>query len=424
MWKWLLGFGIPVFVLLAWLWLRSGPRGPVPTVDPIIRWNAEHARLEDNAADLYREAFDRLVGKEDSAWQRSDRRPSDPVPPEAAAWVEQNQDALELARLAAERRNCWFVLERTTNTDFSPSHLPQMRILAKLLHWRALIAAHDHDAVALADAAVAADRIARHVDEGSPILLNALVGIAIRALACNEVTWPMLWPEFSAAERAKYLKRLEPIFDPSPPLGKVFAGEQELYAWMYAAVTPTWQQTLMAAPDRVAGELERCFRPLRDLAALPVERQCDPEDPLVVQVRALENEPASMLNVPSLFSRMVFPSLSRALTIRVHLITDQRGARTVLELYAYRDRTGAWPDSLEALAGDFEIDPFSGQPFVYRRTDDGFTLYSVGFDRKDNGGRHDPRMGEDRTDSDYVFWPIPEPQATSAPAPQPDQPPK
>ena len=134
-----------------------------------------------------------------------------------------------------------------------------------------------------------------------------------------------------------------------------------------------------------------------------------------MQVQALANETPSKLNPSRLIASILFPSRSRVLSVRARFIAEQRGTRTVVELYAYRDRTGALPDALDALPGDFKIDPFSGAPFVYRRTDDGFTLYSVGFDRKDNGGRHDRRFGEERTDSDFVFWPIPEVTPTSAP---------
>ena len=40
-----------------------------------------------------------------------------------------------------------------------------------------------------------------------------------------------------------------------------------------------------------------------------------------------------------------------------------------------------------ATLPSYTIDPFSAGPFIYRRTDDGFTLYSVAIDRDDDGGR-------------------------------------
>jgi hypothetical protein len=425
--KWLIACVCLLLILplLGWLWQQLGPRGPVPTVDPIVRWNAEHAQLEDNAADLYHAAFERLVGKKHPAWREMHRLPSAPVPPESAAWVEQNQDALELARQAAQRRHCWFVLERNPNGDLNPSHLSHMRALAKLLHWRILVAVQQHDAATLVDSATTIDRIARHAHESAPDLVNSVMATSMKAMALDTVLQPMLWPEMSPADRAAYLAGLAPIFEPPPPLTSVLAGKQELDLWMYAAGPAVpWQMRFLAAPARVAGELERYFHPFRELAGVPVEQACDPGNPLVGQVHALENEPITKWNIPRMFAHILLPSMSRVLFLRARFIAEQRGAHTVLELFAYHDRTGARPDSLEALAGDFKIDPFSGKPFIYCRTDDGFTLYSVGVDRQDNGGRHDPRFGEDRTDSDYVIWPIPERQATSAPAPSPEQLPK
>jgi hypothetical protein len=164
--------------------------------------------------------------------------------------------------------------------------------------------------------------------------------------------------------------------------------------------------------------LERYFAPLRALAAAPVERQCDPADPLVAQMQTLENEQPSKFNAPRMFASIMLPSASRALQIHNRLITRQRGTRTVLELFAHRDCSGAFPESLDALDGDFKIDPFSGQPFIYRPTADGFTLYSVGINRKDDGGQHDPRFGEEKQDRDFVFWPIPDREPKS-PATQP-----
>ncbi len=419
--KWLIGCGIVLLLLLTVvLWLQSGPRAPVPTTDPIVRWNAEHAQLADNAADLYRAAFAKLVGDEKSAWWTDFRKVTDPVPPEAVAWVEQNHDALELARQATELPHCWFVVESTPDGNYLLPHLGQLRTLARLLRWRVFIAAEQHDATTLADSAIEIDRFARHVDDGIPCVINALVGMAIRALAIDGVTRPLLWEEMSDADRRAYLARLMPIFDPPPALADVLVGEQELLVWMYlSAAPPSLERTLIASPERAAGELERYFRPLRELAAEPIERQCDPSDPLALRIQAIENERPSKFNVPRRVASILIPSLTHALSIRARLISAQRGTRTVLELYACRDRTGDFPDTLKALGGEFSTDPFSGGPFIYGRADDGFTLYSVGIDRKDNGGRHNPRVGENRTNRDFVFWPIPDREPTSQPTTKP-----
>jgi hypothetical protein len=370
--------------------------------------------MEDNAADLYSAAFASLVGEEDRAWSENRCRATDPVPPEAAAWVEQNQKALDLVREASEQPHCWFTLVRDERGDVSLSHIEQVRTLAKLVRWRALLAVQQRDPTTLADLVITLDRVGRHVDSGPPELIHALVGMTIRAMLCDVATAPMLWPELSSEDRAAYLARVTPTFDSPPPLTEALAGEKELVVWTHVARSSAALRMVLAPSSRVAGELERYFRPLLEWAAKPVEQQCDPADPLVVQARALEVEEPPRGNIPRVTASILLPSASRSLVLRARLIAQQRGTRTVLELFAYQDRTGALPDSLETLAGDFTIDPFSGRPFVYRRTDDGFTLYSVGVDRQDDGGRHDPKFGKDNKGRDFVFWPIPECEDRSA----------
>jgi len=66
-------------------------------------------------------------------------------------------------------------------------------------------------------------------------------------------------------------------------------------------------------------------------------------------------------------------------------------ARTGLACKLYKSRTGRYPESLEALVpgilNEVPIDPFTGRPLVYRREGDGFIVYSLGSNEKDDGGR-------------------------------------
>lgn len=80
---------------------------------------------------------------------------------------------------------------------------------------------------------------------------------------------------------------------------------------------------------------------------------------------------------------------------------DVNGLRTVLALERYERRKGEYPDHLEQLVPAFlqEVpsDSVSGMPLVYRRIDRaadphgrGYLLYSVGDDRRDDGGVEHP----------------------------------
>jgi hypothetical protein len=67
--------------------------------------------------------------------------------------------------------------------------------------------------------------------------------------------------------------------------------------------------------------------------------------------------------------------------------------RTIIALAIYRDKNGEYPDSLDDLAPDVlaiaPVDPVYGGPLGYRRTDDGFLVYSLGFNGADDGGSND-----------------------------------
>ena len=56
------------------------------------------------------------------------------------------------------------------------------------------------------------------------------------------------------------------------------------------------------------------------------------------------------------------------------------------------------------------MDAFSEKPLVYKKTDDDFILYSVGFNFTDDGGEFSKdRRGNIRKwgeNGDTVFWPV------------------
>jgi hypothetical protein len=68
-------------------------------------------------------------------------------------------------------------------------------------------------------------------------------------------------------------------------------------------------------------------------------------------------------------------------------------SRTGLACRLYKSQTGRYPDSLEALVPgilkEVPIDPFTGKPLVYRREGEGFVVYSLGTNERDDGGRSD-----------------------------------
>jgi len=85
----------------------------------------------------------------------------------------------------------------------------------------------------------------------------------------------------------------------------------------------------------------------------------------------------------------------------------------------YNADKGLYPENLQQLitAGylkDLPMDAFSDGPVVYKKTDDNFSLYSIGPNFKDDSGRiKRDRKGRVKLwggEEDAVFWPVPGPE--------------
>jgi hypothetical protein len=74
-------------------------------------------------------------------------------------------------------------------------------------------------------------------------------------------------------------------------------------------------------------------------------------------------------------------------TLEASLLATRSG----LACRLYKKRNGSYPESLEALVPgilkEVPVDPFTGKPFTYRREGEGFIVYSLGSNEKDDGGR-------------------------------------
>ena len=100
------------------------------------------------------------------------------------------------------------------------------------------------------------------------------------------------------------------------------------------------------------------------------------------------------------------------------LQAQHEATRAVLAIKRWQSEHEQYPENLEQLVrvGYLKsppLDPYSDTALVYRRTTDGFTLYSRGRNLKDNGGVSliDPNTpwqiwGTDEG-GDAVFWPVP-----------------
>ena len=98
---------------------------------------------------------------------------------------------------------------------------------------------------------------------------------------------------------------------------------------------------------------------------------------------------------------MLFPDMIRVKQIHREMITELRVARTGLALLQHKQNRDAFPDTLEALKLSDIIDPYSTESLRYKAQGQDFILYSIGPDKKDNGGS--PREKKQKNDWDIVW---------------------
>lgn len=88
------------------------------------------------------------------------------------------------------------------------------------------------------------------------------------------------------------------------------------------------------------------------------------------------------------------PDISAAMLKEASLEALIDASRIGLACKIYHAQNGRFPDRIGDLVpdllGEEPLDPFTGEPFVYRTNGDGFIVYSLGSNKKDDGGRSSP----------------------------------
>ena len=106
-----------------------------------------------------------------------------------------------------------------------------------------------------------------------------------------------------------------------------------------------------------------------------------------------------------------FPPPSPRLYYKYYQVKAREEALlTILAIQRFRAEKKSLPSSLEELVSvgyllHLPLDPYSNGALVYRLKGDSFTLYSVGENFKDDGGK-EPDKNASNPSGDIVFWPV------------------
>jgi hypothetical protein len=117
----------------------------------------------------------------------------------------------------------------------------------------------------------------------------------------------------------------------------------------------------------------------------------------------------------SLILQPLGSAYERLYTLNWRVRTERVAVLTLLSLMIYKSKNGEFPAELEELVSEgiideLPLDSYSGATMAYRKMENGFILYSVGTDMKDNGGEvvrdDNGRIREWADEGDWVFWPV------------------
>jgi hypothetical protein len=400
------------------LWARSGPTLPLPSEDLAARLNREHAGVSEVPATCYARAYEALGEFPNIVHEplRGKAEPRERLPSAIKQWVKEQASCLELLRQAQEYDRCWFRLDRSADGWLSVE-VAILRELCNFLSYRAEAAAESQDLPAFCESIELMDGLARHAFD-HPLILYQMMGYGIVESTQDQILKPFAWPGLTSAERAAYRKRISSAFSPPPAECEAMRNEIENTVWQMHQELP-WHVRIMCPVGRLYYEYHHALEPFVELASQPVEAQMSGLAELQLELdRRLNFERSKPVErVWRLMAAIKAASWGRRIENRARVVCRQRGNAAVMAIFAHEDAAGSLPTALDGLDGATVIDPLTGEPFIYRLTDDGFILYSVGLDGDDDGGVHHPDWGRQRPtfenpspepDGDYVFWPLPE----------------
>lgn len=425
------------------LWKALGPKpegGRMPAKYFELLGSPEPPEAGDyyvNVSRFVKEHLKRTSGSDLSAmWDQIDQASRRPWKaeefPDVAAWLKANETPLAVIVEAAKRERYYNPLVPPENAKFglNSALLPlvqPLRQVAPALTARAMLRCESKPAEAWQDL-LAEHRLARRL-AGNGGVIEMLVGCAVHGITC-EATAAFL--EKAPLDRQQLttfqqeFASLEPLVD----MPRIFDGperlmfgdmlmlvDREIMAQVakqssrpFVRVTgprTDWSTTFDTANewfDHVSEALRRPTRKartarldvlLRDIRKLPVPKG---DEASVAKALLDAKQPAaaicqgpgnSLLRLTIATSTRVTDSADKAQQLHNNLLAAFALARYKLE-------HGKYPPTL-ADAGQVPGDLYSAQPLVYRPTENGYLLYSVGANGIDDGGRgfKDEPSGDD-----------------------------
>jgi len=441
--------GLLLIVYIVWFFTGK----PNVTIDYVAQMNRAARPVADdnlNAAPLYRKAaksfedsYDGFVKEHPDLLYLSYDKATGQQKQTLTEWIADNKDTLEMVSAGAAKPYYWPKYEGQEAISVIMPNLSKFRNLTRTFCWRAWLRAEQGLYKDGFEDLKTCYCLGRHL-KGDKTLIEQLVGIAIEALTSRTLRQMLSKHKFdqqtlAALQEDREKLILQEDFAVSIKVEKFFIfdeiqrcftddriGGGHLYLQRFVNIWPEfltgsveedglWPYAifmgryLFTHPNKqeTRDTVNRLYDYFEEVAKKSPGRR------LAEQIDV--DEHIQQIAKNNLFLSGLVPALNRVSIIGYRNKADAEATLTLIVILRHKEKVGKFPESLDELveAGLLKAlptDPFSDKPLVYRRTDDGFTLYSFGENLVDDGGKmfvNDKGRARVWTDEgDAVFWPV------------------
>ena len=439
------------------IWFIRGTANP--TIDYLPQLNALHSpsnQAEDNAWPYYEKAMGLVVEPNETLqqapWFRS-MEPSDEALTSRSRmvlenWVAVNSPAWQQFELAAARRQCRRVYRNAPGEPLIANHYddPPLRNwmhLARLGLWKSRLAAEEGRIDESLGYCLTVLRAGAHCQR-TALVVEQLIGRPVSAMACREILHLLTASELSFSELTNLQARITSPYADGYPLAD-FEGERLVmldtvqrvftsgglggghylvgaYSKLEVSDPPVswWRKAIVTCLDvgasavharrnRTIAKANEWYDRMSEIARLsPYERR-------ERRILCMSESMGWVERLRYRLVRLLTPAERRVSELAFRARVEYEALVTVVAVKRYRLEKGSYPPDLEAVVHEgyldkLPMDPYSDRALVYRLTDEGFALYSVGPDFTGDGGTPGRDL-EDRPElwgdqGDAVFWPV------------------
>ncbi len=441
-----------VCLVLYIVWFLTGE--PVITKDYIAEFNNLVRPVADeslNAATLYNKAIEVFEDLPDDISDALGKRYYEATQEDKqliGKWLADNDEVLKLVNAGTKRPYYWQHYEGEEMLSVLLPWFAGYRKLAYSLRWRSRLHAENGRYEEAFSDIKTCYHFGRHVKGNKLVLIEQLVGIAIEAIAVENLRDILSENKVDAAILATVQKDFEQIFA-SEDFTMSFEGEK---MFVYDEIQRCFTEDRFGGGHLYLSRIVNLSDEGDDVLDIILENLSSPEGwgkavkvlffhpnkqqtreaadrfyafcetfaqktPAQIKAEGLGIEKETMKIVgDNLFLSVLTPALGRAAQRGHQHRTNVEATISILALQRYKAAKGSFPDNLQELvtAGylrELPVDVFSGKPLVYRKTGESFILYSIGNNFKDDGGKPEtdskgrPKLWD--YDGDAVFWPVP-----------------